>query len=135
MGVKKGERMNTATLIGRVTRDPEVRYTPGGLAIASFTLAVDRPKKKGEEREADFIPCTAIGNLAEVMGSYSYKGQLIGILGTIRTGSYTGKDGKKVYTVEITAQRIEFLERKQTEKPAPMPERKPLADDNDIPFY
>lgn len=97
--------MNSVSLTGRLTRDPEVRYSNQNMAIARFTLAVDRPTKKDE---ADFIPVTCFGKTAELVEKYVQKGRLVGVTGRIQTGSYE-KDGRKVYTTDVIADRVEFL--------------------------
>lgn len=105
--------MNTVALVGRLTRDPEVRYSADNqLAIARFTVAVDRPFSRDEQQNADFIPCVTFGKSAEFVERYFTKGMRIGLTGRIQTGSYTNKDGNKVYTTEVVADRVEFVESK-----------------------
>ncbi len=107
--------MNKAILIGRLTRDPEVRYSQGesSTAIARFTLAVDRRfKRSGETQEADFIGCVAFGKQAEFVEKYFKQGMKMVLSGRIQTGSYTNKDGQKVYTTDVVADDIEFAESK-----------------------
>ncbi len=101
--------MNSVALTGRLTRDPEVRYTQSQTAVASFTLAVDRPFSKDRENSADFIRITSFGKQAEFVEKYLNKGRLVGVTGRIQTGSYQDKDGKTVYTTDVIADRIEFL--------------------------
>lgn len=102
--------MNSVHLIGRLTRDPELRYTAGTqTAVATFTLAVDRPVKSGEEKKADFLRVTVFGKQAENCERFIGKGSLVGIHGRIQTGSYTNKDGATVYTIDVVADRVEFL--------------------------
>ena len=103
--------MNKVFLIGRLTRDPEVRYTQSGKAIARFGLAVDR---RGKDKGADFINCLAWDKLAETIGNYIQKGRKIAIEGSIQTGSYE-KNGQKVYTVEVVAHNMEFCDSKKEE--------------------
>lgn len=108
--------MNKVELIGRFTADPTVRYTQGqdSMAIARFTLAVDRRGKKQDGRQnADFITCTAFGKTAEHIEKYWHKGMKAGITGRIQTGSYVNKDGVKVYTTDVVVEEIEFVEKKQ----------------------
>ncbi len=106
--------MNSVSLIGRLTRDPEVRYTNEGLAIAQMLVAIDRGKdKNGNDKGADFPRVQAFGRTAENCGKYLKKGMQIGVTGKIQTGSYTNKNGDKVYTTDIVADRVEFLERVQ----------------------
>ena len=105
--------MNKVIEMGRLTRNPDVRYTTGEnpIAIARFTMAVDRRGKKQEgQQNADFIPCVAFGKLGEFAEKYLKQGIRIVLEGRITTGSYTNKDGQKVYTVEVTAENIEFAE-------------------------
>ena len=107
--------MNKVIEMGRLTRNPDVRYTTGEnpMAIARFTMAVDRRGKKQEgQQNADFIPCVAFGKLGEFAEKYLKQGIRIVLEGRITTGSYTNKDGQKVYTVEVTAENIEFAESK-----------------------
>lgn len=97
--------MNKAIEIGRLTRDPEVRYSQGSnTAVARYTVAVDRKFKREGEPTADFIPCVAFGKQAEFAEKYFRKGTKVVISGRITTGSYTNKDGQKVYTTEITVE-------------------------------
>jgi len=106
--------MNKSILIGRLVRDPEVRYAQNGNAtcIARYTLAVDRRFKKEGEQEADFISCIAFGKAGEFAEKYFKKGTKIAITGRIQTGSYTNKDGQKVYTTDIVVEEQEFAESK-----------------------
>lgn len=106
--------MNSVQLIGRLTRDPEVRYTDGGLSIARFSLAVDRRFKQENGADADFINIVAFGKTAEFIEKYFHKGMKVALNGRIQTGSYTDKDGKKVYTTDIVAENVEFCESKGT---------------------
>lgn len=104
--------MNKVILMGRLTRDPEVRYSAGenSLAIARFTLAVDRRRNRDGEQSADFISCVAFGKAAEHAEKYYHKGIKIAVTGRIQTGSYTNKDGVKVYTTEVVVEEQEFAE-------------------------
>ena len=106
--------MNKAILMGRLTRDPEVRYSQGdNLAIARYTLAVDRRfNRNGDENTADFISCVAFGKSAEFAEKYFRKGTKIAVTGRIQTGSYTNKDGVKVYTTDVVVEDQEFAESK-----------------------
>lgn len=101
--------MNNVVLIGRLTKDPEVRYIPETQnAVASFTIAVDRPFSK--EKQADFIRIIVFGKAAENCERFLAKGRLTAIQGRIQTGSYKNKDGNTVYTTDVVAERVEFLE-------------------------
>lgn len=106
--------MNKVILMGRLTRDPEVRYSQGDTptAIARYTLAVDRRTRKDGEASADFISCVAFGKSAEFAEKYLRKGTKLVIIGRIQTGSYTNKDGQKVYTTDVVAEDQEFAESK-----------------------
>lgn len=108
--------MNKAILMGRLTRDPEVRYTPGenSLAIARYTLAVDRKIRKDGDATADFIPCVVFGRSAEFVEKYFRKGLKIAIVGHVQTGSYTNRDGQNVYTTEVVVEEQEFAESKNS---------------------
>ena len=121
--------MNKVILMGRLTRDPDVRYSAGdnALAIARYTLAVDRRFHRENEAAADFIPCISFGKTAEFVEKYFRQGMKIVISGRIQTGSYTNREGRKVYTKEVVVEEQEFAESKaqnqnqppaQTAKPA-----------------
>lgn len=131
--------MNKTILSGRLTANPEVRYTNGvePMAIARYTLAVDRETKKDGQPTADFIRCVAMGKGGQFAEKYLSKGQKILIEGKIRTGSYDDKDGKKVYTTEVYVDRHEFCESKKETAPANndgIPEGFQMVDESDIPF-
>ena len=117
--------MNKVELIGRLTRDPEVKYTQGQepVAVARYTLAVDRRWKEANgDRQADFISCVAFGKGGEFAEKYLHKGMKIGITGRIQTGSYTNKEGRKIYTTEVVLEEQEFAESKRDgNAPAPQP--------------
>ena len=102
--------MNNVILIGRLTRDPELRYTTSQMAVATFTLAIDRPTKADREKETDFPRIKAFGKTAENCEKYLAKGRMVAVQGSIQTGSYEDKDGKRVYTTDVLANRVEFLE-------------------------
>ena len=109
--------MNKAIIMGRLTRDPEVRYTQGEnqMAIARYTLAVDRRfNRNGDENTADFISCVAFGKAGEFAERYFRKGTKIAVTGRIQTGSYTNKDGVKVYTTDVVVEEQEFAESKNS---------------------
>jgi single-strand DNA-binding protein len=101
--------MNTWCGIGRITKDVEVRYTTSQMAVTSFTVAIDRHDK---EKNCDFVSCVAFGKTAENMEKYLSKGDKIAVVGRIQTGSYKNKDGKTVYTTDIIANNVEFIETK-----------------------
>ena len=135
--------MNSVQLIGRLTRDPEVRYTDSGASIARFGLAVDRRFKQENGADADFINIVSFGKTAEFIEKYFHKGMKIALNGRIQTGSYTDKDGKKVYTTDIVAENVEFCESKGTsannDAPAPASDGDfmsvPDGIDDELPFH
>lgn len=102
--------INNVTLVGRLTKDVELKYTQGGMAVAKFILAVNRQFKKDGQPEADFITCTAFNKTAENLANFMRKGSQIGVIGSIQTGSYDDKDGKRVYTTDVICNNIQFLE-------------------------
>ena len=131
--------MNSVNLVGRLTKDPDLRYTNDGKAVAKFTLAIDRYKS-----EADFIRCVAFGARAEALANYMSKGKQLGVTGSIKTGSYDDKEsGKKVFTTEVIADRFDFPS-KQESGTAPrtrtddddltIEDFKAVGDDEDLPF-
>lgn len=97
--------MNSVELVGRLVRDPEQRQN-----AAAFTVAVDRPVKQGEEKQADYIRVITFGKLAETCARFLTKGRLVAVQGRIHTGSYEGKDGKTVYTTDVAASNVDFLD-------------------------
>ena len=124
--------MNKVILMGRLTRDPEVRYSAGdnAMAVARFSLAVDRRRRAngGDEQTADFIICVSFGKQAEFAEKYLRKGTKLLVTGRIQTGSYTNKDGVKVYTTDVVVEEQEFAESKSSSdnsgfsQSAPMPQ-------------
>lgn len=111
--------MNKVILMGRLTRDPEVRYSQGGenpLSIARYTLAVDRRFRRDGEQTADFISCVSFGKTAEFAEKYFRQGTRITISGRVQTGSYTNRDGVKVYTTEVVVEEQEFAESKSKQQ-------------------
>lgn len=114
--------MNRIILLGRLTRDPEIRYTQTGACVAQFTLAVDRPVKNQDgSREADFIPCVAWGKTGEAVGNYVHKGQRLLAEGRLQIRSYDAKDGSRRWITEVIANHVEFVEHKEQQQPAPQP--------------
>lgn len=147
--------MNKVILMGRLTRDPEVRYSSGenALAIARYTLAVDRRFRKDNEASADFVSCVAFGKGGEFAEKYLRQGIKIVVTGRIQTGSYTNREGQKVYTTEVVVEDQEFAESKaasqnnsqasagsRQQPPPPMPTDKdgfmqiPDGIDEELPF-
>ncbi|WP_141430696.1 single-stranded DNA-binding protein [Bacillus sp. 03113] len=103
--------MNRVVLVGRLTKDPDLRYTPSGVPVATFTLAVNRTFTNQQgEKEADFINCVIWRRPAENVANFLKKGSLAGVDGRIQTRSYEGQDGKRVYVTEVVAESVQFLE-------------------------
>jgi single-strand DNA-binding protein len=129
--------MNSVQLIGRLTRDPEVRYiSESQMAVATFTVAIDRPTAAGKEKQIDFPRVTVFGRQAENCERFLTKGRLVGIQGRIQTGSYTDKNGQTVYTTDVVADRVEFLEwgdRPATNRAQDVPDGFRAVED-DMPF-
>ena len=133
--------MNKVVLMGRLTRDPEVRYSQGenALAIARYTLAVDRRFKRDGEQSADFINCVVFGKSAEFTERYFRQGMRVTVCGRIQTGSYTNRDGVKVYTTDVVVEEQEFVESKANSSansgfqpgPSPSPSPAPSTDIGD----
>lgn len=110
--------MNSVILIGRLTKDPELGYTPSQTAVCKFTLAVDRPTKATEDKTADFIRITVWSAQAENCNRYLHKGSKCAVQGRIETGSYKDRNGNTVYTTDVVASKVEFLDSKpKTEAP------------------
>ena len=122
--------MNKCIIIGRLTKDIDVRSSQSGMSVAKFTVAVDRRTK---EKETDFINCTAFGKTAEVLQKYVRKGHRIGIVGHIQTGSYE-KDGHNVYTTDVIVDEIEFLEKKDDSAPVIKEDEFADVSATDLPF-
>ena len=135
--------MNNVILMGRLTKDPELKTTQSGLSFCRFTVAVDRYSKDGEDK-TNFISCVAWRNTAEFIDKYFSKGQRILLSGSIQTGSYTDKDGRTVYTTDVLVDKAEFCESKKNsdnDKPAPTRAREPKETEDialdiseDLPF-
>ncbi|WP_186576877.1 single-stranded DNA-binding protein [Aquibacillus kalidii] len=105
--------LNRVVLVGRLTRDPDLRYTPNGVAVANFTLAVNRPFSNQQgDREADFINCVIWRRPAENLANFMSKGSMVGVDGRIQTRSFEGQDGKRVFITEVVADSVQFLETK-----------------------
>lgn len=137
--------MNKVIEIGRLTKDPEIRYSQGEntTCIARYTLAVDRKFKQEGQPTADFINCIAFGKLGEFAEKYLRKGVKIAVTGRIQTGSYTNKDGQKVYTTDVVVEEQEFCESKSQsnsqQQPAPSNDNSWMSipdnlDDSSLPF-
>jgi single-strand DNA-binding protein len=123
--------MNKVVLIGRLTRNPELRYAQSGKAFCTFTLAVDRrfSKQNNNQPTADFIPCMAWDKLAEIIGNNLAKGRRVGVEGHLQTRTYDAKDGSKRSAFEVVVNELEFLDAKQQNQGQAAP-----ADDIEIPF-
>ncbi|MEO3947663.1 single-stranded DNA-binding protein [Gorillibacterium sp. CAU 1737] len=135
--------LNRSILIGRLTRDPELRYTPAGVAVTTFTLAVDRPfTNDKKEREADFIPIVVWRQAAEACANYLNKGRLCAVEGRIQVRSYDNNEGRKVYVTEVVADNVKFLESANRDSGQQSNSRDPFAgdgkpidiSDDDLPF-
>lgn len=137
--------LNRVILIGRLTKDPDLRYTPSGVATASFTLACDRPFQTNGEKEADFIPIVAWRQLAETCANHLKKGRLTAVEGRIQVRNYENNEGKRVYVTEVIADNVKFLDtNKDGSQRADRPDtaRDPFQDDgrpieissDDLPF-
>ncbi len=143
--------LNTAILMGRLTADPELRYTGSNIPVTSFSLAVDRAYKNGEERQTDFINIVAWRQRAEFVSKWFKKGQLVAVEGSIQTRRYTDKDGNNRTAFEVVANNVHFAERRdasagtpafQESAPAPAPsfsntgaeDFSSLPGDDDLPF-
>ncbi|MBU5211455.1 single-stranded DNA-binding protein [Bacillus sp. Gen3] len=110
--------MNRVVLVGRLTKDPDLRYTPSGAAVATFTLAVNRTFTNQQgEREADFINCVVWRKPAENVANFLKKGSLAGVDGRLQTRNYEGQDGKRVYVTEVVAESVQFLEPRNSGQP------------------
>ena|SRR5690625_3718338 len=108
--------MNRVVLVGRLTRDPDLRYTPNGVAVSNFTIACNRSfKTKDGEQEADFLNCVIWRKAAESLANYMEKGSMIGVDGKLQSRTYDDKDGKKVFVTEVLAESVQFLESKGTQ--------------------
>lgn len=142
--------MNSVQLIGNLTKDVDLRYSQSGMAIANFTIAVQRKyKNQNGERETDFIRCVAFKKGAEVISQYMKKGSKMGITGTIQTGSYENQQGQRVYTTDVIVEGFDFLDSKgqsnqqqrvnnnevKQAQPSPVQQQgTPIPNDDDLPF-
>ena len=126
--------LNHVVLMGRLARDVEVRYSQsqnGEMAVGRFSIAVDRYTNSGDENKADFINCVAFGKTAEFISKYFGKGNMIAVIGRITTGSYTNKDGVKVYTTDVVVERASFTGEKRETQDAVGHESQPPIKDSD----
>ena len=134
--------MNNVSLVGRMTKDAELRYTPSNVAVATFTLAVNRQFKSANgEKETDFINIVAWRKTAEILSNYASKGSQIGITGRIQTRNYEGNDGKRVYVTEVVAESVALLDSKQNNQQPQQKQETPFNNNNqmdidslDLPF-
>lgn len=126
--------INNVTLVGRLTRDPEMKYTQSGIAVTRFTLACERPFTGQEgKREADFIDCVVWRKQAENVAQYLKKGALAGVEGRLQISSYDDKDGNKRYRAEVVANSVRFLESKKDNSSSPQ-DNKPATSSSNDPF-
>ena len=126
--------LNRAILIGRLTADPNLRYTTGGVATTAFTVACDRPFSNNGQKEADFIPVVTWRQTAEACANYLSKGKLVAVEGRIQVRNYENNEKKRIYVTEVIADNVRFLERNQTEPSTSnsgqaVDKRDPFADD------
>jgi single-strand DNA-binding protein len=128
--------INNVVLVGRLTRDAELRYTPQNQAVATFNLAVNRNfKNQSGEREADFINCVIWRQAAENLANWAKKGSLIGITGRIQTRSYENQQGQRVYVTEVVADSFQILEKRDNSaNQSSMDSQMPPFSDDDLPF-
>jgi single-strand DNA-binding protein len=133
--------MNKVIIMGRLTKEVDLKYTQSGTAVAKFSVAVDRRVKQGEEKKADFINCVAFGKTAEFISKYFAKGSSIAVVGRIQTGSYDNSEGKKVYTTDIMVEEVSFAGGKKTEGQQPKSDADDSGfnvnmnnNDDDLPF-
>ena len=143
--------MNNVSLIGRLTKEPEITYLTGEnpIAVATFNIAIDRPGKSGQDKKTDFPRIIVFGRQAENCEKFLAKGMRVGVQGSIQTGSYTNREGATVYTTDVVANRVEFLEwrdksqmtsesieknKKPDYKDKEIPEGFQAITDDDIPF-
>lgn len=132
--------MNSVILIGRLTRDPEIKYTTDSqLTVATFSIAIDRAQRPGKEKQTDFPRITVFGKQAEACEKYLGKGKLVCVQGRLQTGNYKNKDGMTVYTTDVIADRVEFLEwgdksELPTRSETDIPEGFQALEDDDVPF-
>ena len=140
---ERGAEMNCVVLIGRLTKDPEMRYLPDSqMAVAKFSVAIDRFQGAGKEKKTDFPNITVFGKQAENCEKYLKKGRLVGVQGRLQTGSYKNKEGVTVYTTDVVADRVEFLEwgdknestAPRTVSEADIPDGFQALEDDDVPF-
>jgi len=122
--------LNRTVLVGRIVRDPELKRTTSGTSVTSFTVAIDNPTKTGGEKTTSFIPCTCWSKTAENVAKYCPKGTLVGIDGRINQRSYEDKSGNKHSIVEIIAETVQFLEKKNAS--GDMPDDMPVPSDEEI---
>lgn len=130
---------NLVVLTGRLTADPELKYTQNNVPVCSFSIAVDRRYKQGEERQADFITIIAWRQTAEFVSKHFSKGSMIGIEGSIQTRRYQDSEGKKRTAFEVIANNVQFVESKKAESNNPQNENPseftPVDDSGDLPFF
>lgn len=130
--------LNSCVLVGRLTRDIDLRYTGDQMAIAKFSIAIDRQVGKDKEKQTDFPNIVVFGKTAEICEKYLAKGRLVAIQGRIQTGSYTNKENVKVYTTDVVADRVQFLEWGDNQGYKEQPKEQPTGfdqlEEEDIPF-
>ena len=128
--------MNKVEIIGRLTKDPEVKKTQSGNSVCSFTVAVDRRfKSQDGQKQTDFIPCVGWRNVADIIGGHFFKGSRIALAGSIQTRSFDGQNGQKVFVVEVLVEEVYFIDSKQSTQAQeevrpipPMPKAEPISE-------
>ncbi|RUS47538.1 single-stranded DNA-binding protein [Cohnella sp. AR92] len=131
--------LNRVVLIGRTTKDPDLKYTPSGVAVGQMTLAVDRPFTRDGEKEVDFLPVVMWRQLAETVANYVRKGKLVAVEGRIQVRNYENNEGRRIYVTEVIADNVRFLEPANREGHSNQDpfanDSKPIdIDDSDLPF-
>lgn len=126
--------MNNVVLIGRLTKDIEIRKTDSGTSVADFALAVGRNYKQGDQKVTDFIPCTAWAGTADFIAKYFAKGVRMAVNGAIETSKYVDKDGNNRTSIRVKVSNAEFADGKRDSTPAPAEQAEPPEEDGDLPF-
>lgn len=134
--------VNNVALVGRLTKDIDLRKTQNNLSVCKFTLAVNRPKRKDHDEETDFIQCVAWNYSAEFLANYATKGTIVSVVGKIRTSSYESRqDGAKMYVTEVHADDVQIISQQNSTKPVvaktpvEIPDTNIIIEDKDLPFY
>jgi len=121
--------INNVTIVGRLVKDPELKYSQSGVGVCNFTVAANRPFKSNDGQDADFINCVTFKKSAEALANYQRKGNLLGVTGRIQTRNYENSEGKRIFITEVVADSVQFLESKNKET-----SNKPDSQQSDDPF-